>query len=454
MPLCLGRNSYINNNEYRNDSNGDVYVGSYTSIARGVSFLGKSNHYSVVNRKCVTNAPFGGPQNSDGGIYIGSDVWIGTNAIILPEVAIGHGAIVGAGCVVTKDVPPYAVVVGNSQRIVKYRFCPNTIQKLLDIAWWEWPDGLICERKEYFQDVDSFVEKFHRSDLRGKETHGILFTEEDVDMRYLGLLSIFCGALFGGEDGRAFIQSEPAGASIFLVAPEGKKDTGSKTPALVQLPKGKQTINLVAKGFKEATVNVEVADVIAKPEKVILSPIVVRIDMVFEEGWQVFVDGKPAKVETPCTVELPLGSREIGLAKDGFMDIKQRITVGEDGVKQPSGTVTSMEIKTRPSKGYGQLVAAAKAEESKLKAQESARVVEARKKVAGTYSGSAATWQSRFVLSVDGTFVGGGGNPDGKWKMNGERLVIQWNHWGEEELESDGKGGYAGKNLSLTPTKK
>lgn len=67
---------------------------------------------------------------------IGHDVWIGTRALVLPGVTIGHGAVIGAGAVVAKDVPAYAVVVGNPARVVKYRFDEATIVRLLESGWW------------------------------------------------------------------------------------------------------------------------------------------------------------------------------------------------------------------------------------------------------------------------------------------------------------------------------
>ena len=71
-------------------------------------------------------------------LKIGNDVWIGHNAIIMPHVReIGDGAVVAAGAVVNKDVPPYAVVVGNPSRVVRYRFSEEAIKKLLEEKWWE-----------------------------------------------------------------------------------------------------------------------------------------------------------------------------------------------------------------------------------------------------------------------------------------------------------------------------
>jgi len=70
-------------------------------------------------------------------LEIGNDVWVGRNAIITPSVSrIGNGAVIGAGAVVTKDVPDYAVVVGNPAQIIKYRFSEQKIKKLLDTKWW------------------------------------------------------------------------------------------------------------------------------------------------------------------------------------------------------------------------------------------------------------------------------------------------------------------------------
>lgn len=76
---------------------------------------------------------------------IGNDVWIGANAIILDGVNVGDGAIVGAGAVVTKDVPPYAVVTGMPARILRYRFSEEKARLLRGILWWNFSDELLTE---------------------------------------------------------------------------------------------------------------------------------------------------------------------------------------------------------------------------------------------------------------------------------------------------------------------
>lgn len=94
-------------------------------------------------------------------VKIGSDVWIGAGAIILPAVTVGDGAIIGAGAVITRDVPPYAVVAGVPAKIVRFRFGKEHIDELLKISWWNWSEEKISENLDYFYgDVDRFVKKF------------------------------------------------------------------------------------------------------------------------------------------------------------------------------------------------------------------------------------------------------------------------------------------------------
>lgn len=81
--------------------------------------------------------------------FIGNDVWIGSNAIILGGIHIGNGAVIGAGSVVTKDIPSYAIVVGNPARIVKFRFPPNIINDIEKSNWFEYDDYKILLNKNF-----------------------------------------------------------------------------------------------------------------------------------------------------------------------------------------------------------------------------------------------------------------------------------------------------------------
>ena len=81
-------------------------------------------------------------------VIIGNDVWVGTNSVIMPGVTIGNGAVIGAGAIVTKDVPDYAVVVGVPAEIIKYRFSEDFIKKLLELKWWDLDSKIIKKHVE------------------------------------------------------------------------------------------------------------------------------------------------------------------------------------------------------------------------------------------------------------------------------------------------------------------
>ena len=93
-------------------------------------------------------------------IIIGNDVWIGCDVTLLGGVRIGNGAVNGAGAVVAKDVPPYAIVVGNPAQFIKYRFPQEIIDKLQKIKWWNWPDEKILSLLPELKDVRRFVDRF------------------------------------------------------------------------------------------------------------------------------------------------------------------------------------------------------------------------------------------------------------------------------------------------------
>lgn len=113
-----------------------------TRRPNGVSLSGTDK---VVERKRVT---------------IGNDVFIGMNVTILDGVTIGDGAVVGAGTVVSKDVPPFAVVVGNPMRILRFRFSEDVRRALMEIRWWEWPEERLQEIEKYLFAVDEFIGRF------------------------------------------------------------------------------------------------------------------------------------------------------------------------------------------------------------------------------------------------------------------------------------------------------
>lgn len=90
-------------------------------------------------------------------VEIGNDVWIGTRVTILGGISIGDGAIIAAGSVLTKDVPPYAIVGGVPAKIIKYRFDEETIKRLLEMQWWNKDENWLRANAAKFSDVNELL---------------------------------------------------------------------------------------------------------------------------------------------------------------------------------------------------------------------------------------------------------------------------------------------------------
>jgi acetyltransferase-like isoleucine patch superfamily enzyme len=161
----IGRNSYIAGEPWIMCP--ETTIGKYCSIARGVA-IGTSQHpLNRISSHCFTyhkmkDDYFGEIQVPDScligyntirPVVIQNDVWIGRNAIIMDGVTIGTGAVVGSAAVVTKDVPPYAIVGGVPAKIIRYRFDENTRKRLLDSRWWDYPEEFIATKLK-FDDIE------------------------------------------------------------------------------------------------------------------------------------------------------------------------------------------------------------------------------------------------------------------------------------------------------------
>lgn len=96
---------------------------------------------------------------------MGNDVLIGSHSLILGGVTIGNGAVVAAGAVVTKDVPPYAIVGGVPASIIKYRFSQDIINKLQELRWWDWPEERLRANIGLFQSYDVNIADLSTSNL-------------------------------------------------------------------------------------------------------------------------------------------------------------------------------------------------------------------------------------------------------------------------------------------------
>ena len=129
-----------------------VSIGSFCSIARGVQIQEYNHKTSSLSTSFLSRriAPSRGLSleeiESKGAIRIGHDVWVGMNSIIVSGVNVGTGAVIAAGAIVTKDVPPYSIVAGNPAKIIRYRFQDQkVIDELLASEWWTLPLNEIKE---------------------------------------------------------------------------------------------------------------------------------------------------------------------------------------------------------------------------------------------------------------------------------------------------------------------
>jgi len=129
------------------DTKTKLNIGKFVSIADGVTFILGGNHridwittypFPIFASELGFDVDIEGHPSTKGDITIGHDVWIGQNATILSGVKVGNGVVIGAASVVAKDIPNYAICVGNPSRVIGYRFDQETISQLEEIAWWDW----------------------------------------------------------------------------------------------------------------------------------------------------------------------------------------------------------------------------------------------------------------------------------------------------------------------------
>ena len=151
-----GAQNFENNVLYHFPFIGDrLRIGKFCAIARGVTFImNGANHqmdgistypFFIFGNGWEAARPAEGELPYKGDTVIGNDVWIGFDALIMPGVSIGDGAIIAARSVVTSDVPAYAIVGGNPARVVRSRFDADQVRRLVALAWWDRPLAWITQ---------------------------------------------------------------------------------------------------------------------------------------------------------------------------------------------------------------------------------------------------------------------------------------------------------------------
>ena len=152
-------------------------IGKYCSIANDVHFVLDSAYHlkseitsfpifnHISDSQITSNPNFKDfketvkPVKSN--IVIGHDVWIGMNAVILPNVKVGNGVTIMSGAIVSKDIPDYAVVGGVPAKIISYKHDQPTIDKLNFIAWWNWPESKVeANWNDFYLPINEFLDKW------------------------------------------------------------------------------------------------------------------------------------------------------------------------------------------------------------------------------------------------------------------------------------------------------
>lgn len=131
-----------------------IYIGSFSSIGQNVCIVDFNHLFERVTSSFIHHLIFEKDFCNDlitkGPVVIEEDVWIGSNTVILPGITIGRGSIIGAGSVVTNDIPKYSIAYGNPAKVHTKRFDDEKTQYLEDLKWWEWSIDEIVKNKNLF----------------------------------------------------------------------------------------------------------------------------------------------------------------------------------------------------------------------------------------------------------------------------------------------------------------
>ncbi len=146
---------------------GNCEIGRYCAFGSDIRIITSNHSMNTANVQIKLQRRIGACDISEKGadVDIGHNVWIGDSAIILPGISIGHGAVIGAGAVVTRDVADFSVVAGCPAKLIKKRFSDQLIDELLQIQWWHWDEERMKRNVEFFNLDLTIVKGWTTADL-------------------------------------------------------------------------------------------------------------------------------------------------------------------------------------------------------------------------------------------------------------------------------------------------
>jgi acetyltransferase-like isoleucine patch superfamily enzyme len=167
----VGNYSYSANKIQLWHAHEKLEIGKFCSIARNLKIYLGGNHrydwittypFGLIHQDVFSNMNANDAGYSNGNVTIGNDVWIGDNVTIMSGITIGDGCVIANNSHVVKNTEPYSIIGGNPAKLIKYRFTPEQINKLLKIKWWNWDETKINNAMNVItnSDIDLFINKY------------------------------------------------------------------------------------------------------------------------------------------------------------------------------------------------------------------------------------------------------------------------------------------------------